>query len=606
MRKLFCPIRYLMPGLIAAVILLDGTAAKALDSLSFTVTNAGKDFTAEIKAASRLRAAKAEKNTDPQDLFADARAEYGRLLAALYALGYYSAVIHVRIDGQEAADIAPLDAPSQISKIDVTVDPGPLFTFSRATVAPLSGRLRLPPGFVIGKPAESGLIQAAVAAGVDGWRMLGHAKAAPVAQDLVADHATSQLSAAVTLDPGPKLRFGPLTVIGEDRMREDRIRWIAGPPRGEVFDPADLDRVAARLRRTGVFQSVTITEDDQITSPDSLGINATVVEAKRKRYEFGAEIASLDGATISGSWLHRNLLGGGERLLITGEIANIGTDSSGVDYALGVSLERPATPGPDTTARLNVEVSRVDEADYNADLATAGLAFSHVFSDQLSAHVGMAYEYTQGADLAGAFLYQRLTLPLGTLWDNRNSRSDATGGVYLGAEVKPFLGFGTTDNGARVMLDARGYRPLDAGRRFVVAGRLQAGAVLGASLLGAPRDDLFYSGGGGTVRGQPYQSLGVTIVDGGTAIEVGGTHFLGASLEARMKITDRIGAVGFFDAGQIGVGGFAAGDGGWHSGAGVGARYETGFGPIRLDVAAPLHGDTGSGVQIYLGLGQSF
>ena len=41
-------------------------------------------------------------------------------------------------------------------------------------------------------------------------------------------------------------------------------------------------------------------------------------------------------------------------------------------------------------------------------------------------------------------------------------------------------------------------------------------------------------------------------------------------------------------------------------GAGLGLRYETGFGPIRLDVAAPIHGDTGDGVQIYIGLGQSF
>lgn len=71
-------------------------------------------------------------------------------------------------------------------------------------------------------------------------------------------------------------------------------------------------------------------------------------------------------------------------------------------------------------------------------------------------------------------------------------------------------------------------------------------------------------------------------------------------------VTERIGVVGFFDTGRIDVGTFFDGSGDWHSGAGIGVRYDTGFGPIRLDVAAPVGGTTGDGVQIYVGLGQAF
>ncbi|OYX25474.1 MAG: hypothetical protein B7Z10_06230 [Rhodobacterales bacterium 32-66-7] len=87
---------------------------------------------------------------------------------------------------------------------------------------------------------------------------------------------------------------------------------------------------------------------------------------------------------------------------------------------------------------------------------------------------------------------------------------------------------------------------------------------------------------------------------------IGGRYFLGASVELRADITERIGLVGFVDAGSVGLDGFLDGFNDPHAGAGLGVRYDTGLGPLRLDVAAPVSGDTGDGVQIYIGLGQAF
>ena len=575
---------------------------QALDRLDFTVSGDEKALVAAVRAASGLLAAQKAKKVDPLDLFAGARAEYGRLLSALYATGHYGAVIHVRLDGREAADIAALDAPSVVHVIAVTVDPGPVFAFGQIGVGPLAPRTVLPTGFDIGKVAESGVVKAAVQAGVDGWRGRGNAKAAVSAQSVVADHARSVLDAAVTIAPGPVLRFGAVTVQGAVRMREDRVREIAGLPVGERFDPVAEDRATERLRRTGVFSSVALREAAGITPPDLLGMTADVVEAKTRRYSFGAEVASNDGLLLTGSWLHRNLLGGGERLEITGQVANIASRTSGIDYALGVTLDRPATPGPDTTLNLGLNIAHKDEADYRADIFGASLGFTHYFSGELTAHAALGTDYSQGHDTAGAFQYQSLDLPLGVTWDRRDSKTDATRLFYLDATAKPFIGFGSTDNGLRLSFDARGYK--SAGP-VVFAARLQGGAVLGASVLGTPREDLFYSGGGGTVRGQPYQSLGVTVDDGGIPVTVGGTTFLGTSLEARVKVSERIGVVGFADFGLVGLGGVSPAHSDWQAGVGLGLRYQTGVGPIRLDVALPVHG-TGRGVQIYVGLGQAF
>ncbi|MFN3846336.1 MAG: BamA/TamA family outer membrane protein, partial [Paracoccaceae bacterium] len=81
---------------------------------------------------------------------------------------------------------------------------------------------------------------------------------------------------------------------------------------------------------------------------------------------------------------------------------------------------------------------------------------------------------------------------------------------------------------------------------------------------------------------------------------------LAGSVELRTKVTPKIGVVGFVDAGRVDVGSFFDPLGDWHAGAGVGVRYDTGFGPIRVDLAGPVAGRTGKGVQIYIGLGQAF
>jgi translocation and assembly module TamA len=309
---------------------------------------------------------------------------------------------------------------------------------------------------------------------------------------------------------------------------------------------------------------------------------------------------------VNGTWLHRNLFGGAERLTLNGEIRNIGVQSGGIDYGLGLTLDRPATFTPDTTLGFGAQYEHLDEVDFVSDGFDVAVSLTQVFSEALTAQAGFGYEYADVTDASGSSVFQSLSLPVGVTWDKRDARTEAAKGFYLEAEAKPFLGFGITDSGMRLTGDLRGYRA--AGERLVFAGRLQAAAILGASLAGTPRDDLFYSGGGGTVRGQPYQSLGVYVLQDAllNPFKTGGTYYVAGSVEARLKVSNTIGLVGFLDAGQVDVDGFFTGAGNWHAGAGLGVRYATGVGPIRLDLAVPVGGSTGDGLQIYLGLGQAF
>ena len=596
----------LLPGALAALVgLWLAIPAVALDRVALGVAGGDEDLTDAVRTASHLMAL--TKDAEPQDVLAAARADYAAILSALYAKGHYSGVIAIRIDGREAANIPALEVPATVHRVEIAVDPGPPFRFGRVALGPRAPRTELPEGFRPGAVAESGVVTKAAEGAVSAWREVGHAKARLASEEVVADHVAARLDVALGLEPGPRLRFGALKIEGERRMREARIRKIAGLTQGETFSETELRRAETRLRRTGIFASANLVEDDAITAPDLLGITAQLVEQKPRRFSLGAEIASLDGVSLTGSWLHRNLMGGGERLLVEGAVTNIGSGESGVDYALGVSLDRPATLTPDTTAGLLLNYSHLDEVDYYADTVEFGLNFSHIFSDTLTGKAGLTYSYQDGRDPGGNFNFRNLSLPLGLIWDRRDDQTDATRGFYIDATLKPFLGFGTTGSGVRATMDARGYRSLGEAGRFVIAARAQAGGIWGPTLLGTPRDQLFFSGGGGTVRGQPYRSLGIAVTrDFGPEFLIGGQFFAAGSLEVRAKVTERIGVVGFVDAGSVGLHGLFSGDAESHAGAGLGLRYDTGIGPIRLDVAAPISGSTGDGVQVYIGLGQAF
>lgn len=563
-----------------------------------------EDLDSRLSGASLLLAAQAEGRSDAQDLLAAARADYARLLGALYESGYYAPVINILIDGQQAALIAPLDAPATIRAVVVEVDPGPRFEFGRAELAPLAPGTELPEGFVTGAPALSGQVTQAAAAGVSGWRAVGHAKVAVAHEEIIANHPSARLNAVIGLAPGPVVVFGDLILRGHERMSPRRLAKIAGLPTGAVFDPAQLDLVRTRLRRTGVFSAISLEEAEALGPGNSMDITLNVVEQKPRRFGLGAEISTYDGAALSGYWLHRNLLGGGERFRVDAGVSGIGS-STGSDYNIDLRLDRPATLTPDTTAFAEAGLARVNDPDLRTDSAYAGLGFSHIFSEQLKADLALRYTYSHEVSDEGTESYRMISLPMSVTWDKRDEATDARRGFYLAGGATPFAGLSGTSSGAQIHGDARGYISFGADDRVTLAGRVQGAALTGADLSTTPSELHVWSGGGGTVRGQPYKSLGLAEITGATT-RTGAASFAAISAELRFAVTDTIGAVAFADAGMVSAGDLWSGASASHAGAGLGLRYKTPIGPLRLDVAAPISGETGDGVQFYLGIGQAF
>lgn len=580
--------------------LLYGLPASAFD-LDIRV-NSSSETARETLPAASLLATSQEALSDPRDILATANAEYGQMVTALYSLGFYGGTVSIKADGREVSDIAPLAVPERIDRVVIEVDSGPRFRFSDAVVDPIAPDTALPSGFATGKTARADLVREAASTAVEAWREAGHAKADLTDESLRADHATSRLSAVLRIVPGPRLTFGKVNVVSDSAVRAGAIRRIAGVPVGETFSPEELRIAAQRLRRTGAFRSVTLREAEEIGPGTTLATEVEVVDAKPRRFGFGAELSSLEGLTLSGFWMHRNLTGAADRLRLEAETRGIGGDSGGIDYRLGLDYRYPAVYGADTDAFLSADLEVLDEPEYLSEQADLTIGATRILSENLTAELAVGYRYSFVHDAFGDREFQILSLPAKLTWDTRDDLLNPTEGHYLLTGFSPFYETVRDNAGLRFTADGRLYQSFGERKRTILAGRLQLGTVAGPSLSEIPPDYLFFSGGGGTVRGQPYQSL--TIPRDGN--DSGGQSFAGLSVEARQAVGKSFQVVAFADAGWISDEDQWQGDAFSHAGAGLGVRYLTSFGPIRFDVAGPVSGDTGDGIQIYIGIGQAF
>lgn len=589
---------------VGLCIVMGASGVRALETLNIELAGgSNKPLLTDLNTASTLRASKRDGRVAAADIVAAAQADYTTLLETLYAHGYYSAVISIKVDGTEAALIAPLDPPNTVNDVRVTVTPGKQFRFGTAKIAPLAHKSKPTDGFASGDVAKSTVIGTAVENALTEWRTTAHAKARIDAQHLLADHATARLDAEITLDPGPVVTFGAVNVAPGSTVKDRHIKRIAGLPEGARYSPEQMQKAADRLRRTGTFRSVVLTEAETLGPGDTLDIGIAVVDETPRRFGVGAELSTFEGLTLSGYWLHRNFAGQAGRFRIDGEISSIGGQTGGIDYTLSARFERPAVLGPDTKFYTQLSLEVLNEPTYTDRLATLDVGASRYFSDDLTGDLAIQLFHSKSTGAFGNQTFNLLAFPASVTLDRRSNKLDARSGYYLNAEATPFVGLKGEGTGTRFYADARGYHSLIAGGALVLAMRAQIGAVVGPALANTPPEYLFFSGGGGTVRGQPYQSLNVNL---GGGLATGGQSFAALSTELRAKVSDSLSLVGFFDTGYVGPSSGFDGAGETHSGAGIGARYDTVLGPLRFDVAGPLGGNTGKGLQVYIGIGQAF
>ncbi|MGQ3030403.1 MAG: autotransporter assembly complex protein TamA, partial [Ferrovibrionaceae bacterium] len=482
---------------------------------------------------------------------------------------------------------------------------GPKFTLGTIRLeGDAAGLMGADYGLISGGDAGSGAVLKAEALIVRTLKEEGRPLAKVTDRKIVADHATSTLDVTLIVAAGPVAGYGATTVEGTEKVDRDFTEYMTGLKRGRQYSPQEISDARDRLLALEVFNSVTLKEADKLDADGNIPIGVQVSERKPRYFGLGGTFSNTEGLGLEGYWGHRNLFGQAEKLRIDGAISGIGSnDLSSLNYNAGIMLEKPGVIGPASKFFANVKTvfEHPDAYDHFSVKGSTGLSYELDKKQTVSAEV--ALDYSRIRDAFGKHTYLIASVPLQYVYDNRDSRLNPTRGFRVLAYAEP--SYDILSGAAFLKLKGEGsaYQSLDTASKFVLAERVAGGSIVGTGLESVPADRRFYSGGGGSVRGYAYQGIGPKDF---TGQPTGGLSFFETSVEMRIAVTDTIGIVPFVDAGTVStksVPNFSD----VKVGAGVGLRYVTPFGPLRIDAALPLNrgpGDPRFG--IYAGIGQAF
>jgi len=538
-----------------------------------------------------------------------ARDDRDRLIAALYERAHYGGVVTVTIDGRNIDDLPPNPKFDRTGPVPVTlrVEPGPVFTLGDIRLE--GDAARLDPSrydLLPGGDAGSLVIIKAARQIVDDLKTEGRPLAHLTEQQVVADHKSQTVDVVLGAESGPVAPIGPVTISGEKAVDPDFIRRYSRLNEGKPYTPDDIRKASERLRKLGVFSSVTIKESETLAPDGSLPIGITVSEGKHRYFGFGASISTIDGAGLEGYWGHRNLFGHAESLRIEGSVGGLGNWNGieNLDYTAGISFVKPGAFVPSGTLDASIKGSTITTESYDAASAVARLGYSYELSDEDTLSVATTLSFDDIDDAFGNNRYVTFALPIDYVRDTRDNTLNPTEGYRATLSATPSYEIleGTVFSSFEGSIS--GYRGFGEDDRLVLAGKLAAGTLIGGDgLASMPATRRFYAGGGGSVRGYAYQEISPY---NGSGDATGGRSYVTGSVEARLNVTDAIGVVPFLDFGTVSSEIYPDFSD-IRLGAGIGLRYNTPFGPIRLDVAMPLDRyDGGSRYGIYAGIGQSF
>jgi translocation and assembly module TamA len=200
--------------------------------------------------------------------------------------------------------------------------------------------------------------------------------------------------------------------------------------------------------------------------------------------------------------------------------------------------------------------------------------------------------------------YLLLGTPLYARRDTTDDLLDPSKGTRTDISATPYHGLlGRGENFLSMRVQERAYFQVSETQKNIVALYGALGSVVGEGLEGLPADKRLYAGGAGSVRGFGYQRAGPL---DSSNVPIGGRSSLEAGVEYRYHVTDTIGVVPFLDAGTVYATELPNRLDLFYS-PGIGLRYYTAIGPIRLDLAFPLQKrSSDSAFQVYISVGQAF
>lgn len=429
---------------------------------------------------------------------------------------------------------------------------------------------------------------------------------------LSVDHARFEGDLDLPVKPGGKYRYGAITTNLPHYMSPGHLGDMARFHPGDVYDRDKVDDFRRAILATGLVSSLTVTPRETAPpsgeQPGTVALDVSIVRAPQRTLAGEIGYDTGEGFRVASSWEHRNLFPPEGSLKFR---TILGTN----EQLVGSTFRRANFLGRDR--QLSVDIY-ADNANLTA-YAARKLAFATTYERLTTILFQKPWSWSMGLEAqaseeregissgltTGRILYITTALPLRAAIDSTDDLLDPHRGHRAALRISPELALarGKQEPYARIQLDASSYVALG---KTVMAGRIRLGSMPGTDIDNVAPSRRFYAGGGASIRGYGYDLVGPRNALGDPK---GGRSLYEFSIEARIPTGLFQGAlqvVPFLDAGGVETGSVPHFND-WRLGAGLGLRYRTGFGPIRIDLGTPLNPRAGDGpIGVYVALGQAF
>lgn len=572
--------------------------------VKFTVDNA--EILCLLQASSQCILLNNSPPATPGALLQRAIDDIPNLMRALQSLAYYHPTIHVDIT--RTTEPVHVILETAVPRIIFNIDLGPVYSFETINIESCGAHpfpLPWPSvnhnllGITSGDPALPSAIIKTENALVHQLEYMGYPLAKIAKREVIADQKTKTITVIFHVDSGPLATFGYTQLQGNCRVLPEffskKIFW----KEGQCYTPCAIERTVNALEASGLFSSINITHAEEVLIDNSLPMQITVQEAKQRSIGFGAGYATDLGPGVSAEWEHRNVYGLGEKISVVVNLWKIKQEGS-------IKYLKPdfCYPGQDLIWKADLEHEDIEA--YNESSASISGTIERRLTDQLRFSYGGMFTRLRNTHSDNNRNFNLFKLPFQIMWTKTNSLLDPTHGNTIHFKTTPTLQtlstyFAYTTHSLAVTA----YHPLDSNHRFVLAGKATWGTIWGANKHSIPPSERLYAGSDLLLRGYKYMTVSPLNLDNKP---IGGRSLMVYSLEARMRVFGPFGIVGFYDIGNVysqSVPQF------FHKqlqSLGIGLRYHTPVGPLRLDIAFPLnrrkHLD--NAVQLYFSIGQAF
>lgn len=400
------------------------------------------------------------------------------------------------------------------------------------------------------------------------------------------DEDKSAADVAMTFESGPRYQFGPVDFT-QGILRDDLLQGYTDIQPGEPYESKFINELYESLNGSSYFASVAIRTEPLDTNLKVVPVRVELTPAKRQIYSIGMGVTTDTGP-------HGRLGYADRRINDKGHQFESKLFGSAVRSELNAAYRFPKRDPRSEwfTIVAGAQHEKTDTSEHDSVKVGFSRSKNLVGSWLQTRYVDINYEdFTVGEQSSTSRL-----IILGSNWETAAGRvlSRATDGYRLSLDIRGASdSLGSDTSFLQLRLKAKWVRSLGERTRFLA--RSSIGATAKDDLSELPASVRFFAGGDNSVRGYGFETLGPLDENGDVA---GGSHQVDISLEIDRLFRDSWAVAAFIDAGDA----FDTTDIKLKSGVGVGIRWYSPVGPIRLDLAHPLD-DQEKSVRLHLSLG---